>query len=79
MVIGLNQLRAGESGVVRSVAGGLGIVRRLESLGLRPGKVVTKISSQFLAGPVTVMVDGRQLAIGRGMAAKVQVEPVSQR
>jgi len=79
MVIGLNQLRPGQSGVVRGVAGGFGIVRRLESLGLRPGKVVTKISSQFLAGPVTVMVDGRQLAIGRGMAAKVQVEPVSQR
>ena len=79
MAIGLNQLRPGESGVVRSVAGGFGIVSRLESLGLRPGKVVTKVSSQFLAGPVTVMVDGRQLAIGRGMAAKVQVEPVSQR
>ncbi|MCK4787036.1 MAG: ferrous iron transport protein A [Desulfobacteraceae bacterium] len=78
MVIGLNELRSGQSGVVRGVAGGFGIVRRLESLGLRPGKVVTKISSQFLAGPVTVMVDGRQLAIGRGMAAKVQVEVVSQ-
>ena len=79
MVIGLNQLRPGESGVVQGVAGGFGIVRRLESLGLRPGKIVTKISSQFLAGPVTVMVDGRQLAIGRGMAAKVQVEVISQR
>lgn len=78
MVIELNELRSGQSGVVRGVAGGFGIVRRLESLGLRPGKVVTKISSQFLAGPVTVMVDGRQLAIGRGMAAKVQVEVVSQ-
>jgi len=79
MAIGLNQLRAGESGVVRGISGGLGMISRLESLGLRPGKVVTKVSSQFLAGPVTVMVDGRQLAIGRGMAAKVQVEPVSQR
>ena len=79
MVIGLNELRPGQSGVVRGVAGGFGIARRLESLGLRPGKVVTKISSQFLAGPVTVTVDGREIAIGRGMAAKVQVEPVSQR
>ena len=79
MVIGLNELRSGQSGVVRGVAGGFGIVRRLESLGLRPGKVVTKISSQFLAGPVTVTVDGREIAMGRGMAAKVQVEVVPQR
>ena len=79
MAIGLNQLRAGESGVVRGIAGGLGMISRLESLGLRPGKVVTKVSSQFLAGPVTVMVDGRQLAIGRGLAAKIQVEVISQR
>ena len=79
MVIGLNELRPGQSGVVRGVVGGFGMVRRLEALGLRPGKLVTKISSQFLAGPVTVMVDGRDIAIGRGMAAKVQVEPVSQR
>ena len=78
MAIELNQLRAGESGVVQGIAGGLGLVSRLESLGLRPGKVVTKVSSQFLAGPVTVMVDGRQLAIGRGMAAKIQVEVISQ-
>ena len=79
MVIELNQLRSGQSGVVRGIAGGFGIVGRLESLGLRPGKLVTKISSQFLAGPVTVMVDGREIALGRGMAAKIQVEVLSQR
>lgn len=74
MIIGIDQLRAGESGAVRSVAGGRGIVRKLEAMGLRPGKTVTKVSAQFMAGPVTVMVDGRQVAMGRGIASRVMVE-----
>jgi ferrous iron transport protein A len=49
-------------------------VAKLEAMGLRPGKVVTKVSSQFMAGPVTVAVDGRQVAMGRGIAARVMVE-----
>ena len=60
--------------MVRSVAGGRGIVGKLEAMGLRPGKVVTKVSSQYMAGPVTVVVDGRQMAMGRGIAARVMVE-----
>ena len=74
MVITLNELRSGQSGVVRGIAGGLGVARKLESLGVRPGKVISKVSSQFMAGPVTAVVDGRQVAMGRGIAAKVQVE-----
>ena len=74
VLIGIDKLRPGGSGVVRSVAGGRGIIRKLEVMGLRPGKVVTKVSSQFMAGPVTVIVDGRQVAMGRGIAARVMVE-----
>lgn len=74
MIIGIDRLKPGQSGVVRSVEGGRGIVAKLEAMGLRPGKVVTKVSSQFMAGPVTVAVDGRQVAMGRGIAARVMVE-----
>ena len=74
MDIGIDRLRPGQGGVVRSIAGGTGIVRKLEAMGLRPGKVVTKVSSQFMAGPVTVTVDGRQVAMGRGIARRVMVE-----
>jgi len=75
MEIPLIQLRAGQRGVICFVEGGVGVARRLETMGLRPGKAVTKVSSQFMGGPVTVMVDGRYVAMGRGMAAKVVVEP----
>jgi Fe2+ transport system protein FeoA len=32
------------------------------------------VSSQFMAGPVVVIVDGRQVAMGRGMANRIQVD-----
>ena len=76
-MVSIDQLRPGESGMVHSVAGGRGIVRKLQAMGLRPGKVVKKVSSQFMGGPVTVLVDGRQVAMGRGMAARVLVETES--
>ena len=74
MVVRVDQLKPGESGMVRSITGGRGIVRKLEAMGLRPGTTVTKVSTQFMAGPVTVLIGGRQMAMGRGIAARVMVE-----
>ena len=48
--------------------------RRLEALGLRPGKVVTKVSGMPFYGPVTLILAGRQIAIGHGICCKVSVE-----
>jgi ferrous iron transport protein A len=75
MIISIDQLRAGGKGVIRSVASGRGAVQKMEAIGLRPGKVVTKVSSQLMRGPVMVMIDGRIVAIGRGLASRVYVEP----
>ena len=74
MLISVDQLRAGKGGVVRSIGGGRGILQRLEGMGVRPGKVVVKVSGLFMGGPVTVTVDGRQVAMGRGIAGRVMVE-----
>ena len=70
-MIDLTQLKVGESGRVIEIQGGFGMVRRLESLGIRIGKKLTKVSSQFMNGPVTVRIDNFQVAIGRGMARKI--------
>ncbi|MFQ6031481.1 MAG: ferrous iron transport protein A [Candidatus Zixiibacteriota bacterium] len=70
----LTQLEEGESGVVVEIQGGYGFIRRLESLGIRVGKKVTKVSSQFMRGPITVRIDNSQVAIGFGMARKIIVE-----
>ncbi len=74
LVLSLSQMSAGQSGIVVEITGGHGMVRRLEALGIRPGKRVTKVSSMLFRGPVTVRVDQLQVAIGFGMASRVMVE-----
>jgi ferrous iron transport protein A len=72
--VDLTQLEEGQSGVVTGIQGGHGLIRRLESLGIRVGKKVTKVSSQFMRGPITVRIDNSQVALGFGMARKILVE-----
>ncbi len=72
----LATLPTGGKGVVVELNGGLGMRRKLDAMGLRPGKVVQKVSSQLMAGPVTVLIDGRQVAMGRGIARRVRVRTV---
>jgi ferrous iron transport protein A len=74
--IDLIQLEEGKSGVVVNIRGGYGFVRRLESLGIRVGKKVTKVSSQFMRGPITVRIDNSHVALGFGMARKIIVRVV---
>ena len=70
----LARMQTGQSGVVIQVKGGHGLVNRLNSLGLRPGKRITKISSMIMRGPVTIEVDRTQIAIGFGMANRIIIE-----
>jgi len=73
--ITLNQMKTGQSGVVIQIQGGHGLVNRLDALGIRPGKRITKTSSMIMRGPVTIQVDRAQVAIGFGMAKRIIVEP----
>ena len=59
----LTQLEANQTAVVKEITGGHGASRRLESMGIRPGKRITKISSHFWRGPVTVLVGKSKVAI----------------
>lgn len=72
----LAELRAGQTAEILALSGGMGMRRKLEAMGVRPGKTVRKLSSQFMAGPVTILVDGRQVAMGRGIARRVEVREV---
>jgi len=74
VVKSLNDLNSEESGVVSEIRGGQGLVNRLNALGIRTGKKITKISSMLLHGPVTIRIDRARVAIGFGMAAKIFVE-----
>lgn len=70
----LTQLEEGETGLVVGIHGGYGLLHRLESLGIRVGKKVTKVSSQLMRGPVTVKIDNSEVAMGFGMARKIIVQ-----
>lgn len=69
--VDLTQLKEGQSGIVVEIDGGFGLIKRLQTLGLRTGKKVTKVSSQLMRGPITVRIGNSQIAIGFGMARKI--------
>lgn len=68
------RMKAGKTGTIIEYKGGHGLSRRLDTLGLIPGKKVTKVSSMFGRGPVTLQVGRTQIALGYGAADKVIVE-----
>ena len=74
MLLDLTQLKSGQKGTVVEMQGGVGFSRRLEAMGIRPGKKITKTSAQFWRGPQIVEVGNSRVAIGFGMAKRILVE-----
>jgi ferrous iron transport protein A len=70
----LADMKTGQTGTVVGVLGGHGLIRRLDALGIRPGRKVTKLSSTLFRGPVILRVNNTQVAVGFGMARKIIVE-----
>ena len=61
-------------GRVVRIEGGHGFRRHLACLGIRVNKKVCKVTAQPFNGPLVVEVDGKQVAMGRGMCRKIFVE-----
>ena len=74
MVVSLTSVKSGSKVRVIRVRGGLGIRQRLSCLGIHPGDSMLLQKSGFMQGPVLVNVHGNQVALGRGIAAKILVE-----
>lgn len=72
----LTMLKAGQSGKIVQIQGGVGLINRLGALGVRPDERITKVSAMLMRGPVTVQVGRAQVAMGFGMAKRVIVEVV---
>ena len=75
--LSLSQMKAGQSGLVTGIDGGHGMVMRLSTLGIIPGKKITKISSQLMRGPVMIEVDRTRVALGFGMAKRILVQLIN--
>jgi ferrous iron transport protein A len=69
----LSELGPQEQGTIIALRGGRGLQARLRALGLAEGQVVRKLSALGWGGPVIVLVNRAQVAIGRGMAHRIVV------
>lgn len=72
----LSDLPSGKEATIVSIQGGVGMQRRLGRLGLHEGQRIRKTSNIAGRGPVIITVNRTQIAIGRGMAQKIEVETV---
>jgi ferrous iron transport protein A len=69
----LVSLQGGQVAVIRGLTGGRRFVSRVSAMGFTPNTPVTMIQN-FGWGPILVYLRDTQIALGRGEAAKIQVE-----
>ena len=73
-MISINKLPEGKKGIIMAINGGVGLIKKLDALGIRTGKEITKVNSQWMKGPVIIRSGNTEIAIGYGMANKIMVE-----
>lgn len=69
----INDLRLGQSGLVRGILGGGALSQRLMAMGLLPGTTVKLIRIAPLGDPITVETENCQLSIRRAEAAGLEL------
>jgi len=75
-VMPLTMVRENARARVAIVYGGRGLVQRLAAMGIYPGAEVTLIRGGYSPGPLVAKVGESRIALGRGMAQRVMVEPL---
>lgn len=73
-MVSLIDIQSGAVAKIEDVKGGHRLRGRLGVFGVRVGREIKKVSAQPFNGPLVVEVDRAQIAMGRGMAAKIFVE-----
>lgn len=73
----LTELKPGEKAKVKAVNGGHNVHQRLASMGIYPGTEILVVRGGS-GGPVIAKVRGSRIVLGRGMAHRVTVTPLSQ-
>ncbi len=66
-----------ESGIwvlITGYQGGTGVEHKLRQLGIMPGSCLRVIRHAPFGGPLLIEIEGRSVALGRGIAAKIKVE-----
>ena len=72
-VVPLSFITPGSQASVTEIRAGVGLVRRLASMGLHPDSKVTVVCAD--RGSLIVSVAGSRYALSRGIAMKIFVDP----
>lgn len=70
----LSEIGCGKWVRVTRFMGGGGLNMKLHSLGIMPGDIARVIRMAPFGGPILIEIDGREIALGRGIARKIEVE-----
>jgi Fe2+ transport system protein FeoA len=71
----LVDLKEGQKGIITTVLGGRGAIKKLADLGLTPNTEIEILKKIPYRGPIEIQARGSNLVLGRGIASKVMVEP----
>ena len=74
MIQALVSFPRGGKGKVYDIAGGRTASKRLFEMGFNKGQEVEVVKNDF--GPLVVDLNGCKIAVGRGMAQKILLDPV---
>ena len=73
----LTELSPKQEAEIAVINGGWIMRTRLKELGIFVGRKIKKISRVGVKGPVIILVDRAQVAIGAGMACRIRVKTKS--
>ena len=76
MVTPLSNLEQGCSFVVSHFLGGRGVEDKLQQFGLLPGDKAFVVRTAPFGGPLIILIDEREVAVGHNIAKKIMVEEV---
>jgi ferrous iron transport protein A len=70
----LLEITNGKRGTITGFSGGNKIKTKLTQYGIFPGDSVEVLRTAPFDGPVLLRINGREIALGKGIAGNVQVE-----
>jgi len=70
----LNEIEEGKSVKVKEILGGFGVRQHLYTHGIHIGDIILVKRRSAWRGPIIIEVHGSEVALGRGVAFKIEVE-----
>lgn len=72
----LDEVSKGRRARVVSFVGGPGLYRNLSQMGIHPGDTMVVSRAGAFRGPLVVEIHGIRIALGRGVANRIIVDPL---